>query len=1083
MVLLVGAGVSVGAGVPAAGGVVNELRLRYPKKFVGIPSCDYSTAFDLALPGKENAAERRRLLSELCNGKIPGTEHRLIAHLVERRKVRTVLTLNFDHLTEIAFFSYCTVSPKVYLHEDDVEPKQFEDNHPKLLKLHGDFLFDNLANLEPELRARLNENMRERLLFYLENTCLLVIGYGGNDASIMEYLTQLAETGEGLSGGLWWSIHNEEALKNEKLIGLLKKMQDHGKPAVVIGPTDADDLLEELCMRTEIGVPKAKPFGIDSRRRGVLGFFTGGYGRSRQLPLVSEIAPSHEQSNQFKILLDAVSGPGTSWLVGQPGSGKSCLLAELLAGLGPQKVFYFNYRFSKSPVNLSLQIDLETFANSLAGSEGFGTSYEETVRWLLEHDTILVFDDLFPEQQEMPYDLEGMVWEAVEIQQSLSKGKIVLCTSRVPTNEELVRMYHKLLMHQEKEIITTRDRLVTARNDVSPRLRTNPVAQMRSLGGPMFTSFWPDSYRITPETFGFPVVTVEPSSLSWSFDSRRLAAIMAESESTRLTIERMGFLRLAEPLDFIARITGLPEVHTVMDRLVDEGMVEVRHHRYILREAVRLFCRSEEQASRSVSAHGEIGDIYDTVGSSTDTYGWSHSTAEAIYQYDAAGRNDRVLKLLPRMNRGIPEQWSDSFVYDMVMGAFAAWNTGQDVFEKLTEDDAINVLTYFVEIVWRRWHGDFEATMDVLRKTVLRLDKLYSERLFLLIIARLYQQSGSWQKAIEQLEKVELQLRDAGQTHSAVEIQLQISSTYLAHATLRASPWAEMDRVLLQKTIDLCDRALASVPKEEMYSEVALNLLNNKIAALASLREYQDAARVAEGASKAVQQFEALNPVKGMIFGNLFAINLELGKQDLAEGYFYESNLNYAYLGFWMQILNHLMTLLEFSSAQKKEIVPGRILYDQIMHSWYDLNVGPVKHQQDIPFRTVLQWFNHNISKQDQREVIRTFVDYLRLMIFLEFPADYVIGNGLTLASRIDWRFKKRSLDAKIVSIVRGLSPASYPYFKCWFDFVHSRSGSPDKFVIKNGVDPKWRRRMIELKKETKNPKSAALVQLTRIQM
>jgi len=157
----------VNAGIQAGSGVIQILKKRYPKALrKATDEYAYSEAFKVALPGKKAQPVRRRLFEELCAGRAPTEEHHLIAHLVDHQKFPIVFTTNFDQLTEVALSTRCSPQPQVYMYDEDIEPPEYSVDVPKLVKLHGDFLFDDMANLEDELRQRLHENMRSKLLSY-----------------------------------------------------------------------------------------------------------------------------------------------------------------------------------------------------------------------------------------------------------------------------------------------------------------------------------------------------------------------------------------------------------------------------------------------------------------------------------------------------------------------------------------------------------------------------------------------------------------------------------------------------------------------------------------------------------------------------------------------------------------------------------------------------------------------------------------------------------------------------------------------------------------------------------------------------
>ena len=261
--LFVGAGISFNAGIPIGNGVIKILRSKYPDKFKKSRNYTYSDALNIVFPGKEHQADRRRFFEDLFTGKVPTAEHYLISHLVEHRVFSTVLTTNFDHLTEIALINSCSLQPRIYLHDDDIEPQEFSDVFPKLLKLHGDYLFEDLANLEEEMISRMNRNMRGKLLNHLQEHGLVVVGYGGNDETIMNLLEETVSTKEGLKNGLLWVIYDKDERNNPRLKRLIRKAQLNDKYAEIIKPTDTVRFFKNISSNLDLGFPKIYPFGIN----------------------------------------------------------------------------------------------------------------------------------------------------------------------------------------------------------------------------------------------------------------------------------------------------------------------------------------------------------------------------------------------------------------------------------------------------------------------------------------------------------------------------------------------------------------------------------------------------------------------------------------------------------------------------------------------------------------------------------------------------------------------------------------------------------------------------------------------------
>lgn len=232
IVFLTGAGFSRRAGVPLGEEVVQYLETKVEE--TDFSDLDYADAWERVFPAEENEGARRAIIEELIAGKPPLNghypppdnneeylwdemtdledwsvgAHYLLANLVEAGVTDAVITTNFDHLHEISFNVHCSLIHQVFQYDDLMDPRELDAEYPKLFKVHGDFLYEDLANLSDEMRRRVNKTMRAILVEFLRDRALVVIGYGGNDDSIMSLL-ESAAAGASLNEGVWWVSHSQ----------------------------------------------------------------------------------------------------------------------------------------------------------------------------------------------------------------------------------------------------------------------------------------------------------------------------------------------------------------------------------------------------------------------------------------------------------------------------------------------------------------------------------------------------------------------------------------------------------------------------------------------------------------------------------------------------------------------------------------------------------------------------------------------------------------------------------------------------------------------------------------------------------
>ncbi len=172
----------------------------------------YSYYFSKCFP---DYLDRNLFIKEQFQNKKPSLGYLCFANYLINKKVKYVLTTNFDNLIELAIhridetYDYSLTS-------ENQEP--ILNSSLNIVKAHGDYKYDALKNTEEELKE-LEHTLKEKLL---KTSCkkIIVIGYSGQDESVMgflnEYLDQNPETQL-----IWCGL--EERLDNASINNLLEK--------------------------------------------------------------------------------------------------------------------------------------------------------------------------------------------------------------------------------------------------------------------------------------------------------------------------------------------------------------------------------------------------------------------------------------------------------------------------------------------------------------------------------------------------------------------------------------------------------------------------------------------------------------------------------------------------------------------------------------------------------------------------------------------------------------------------------------------------------------------------------------------
>ena len=229
-----GAGASIASGIPTGGDLIWEFKRTLFCSECGISTEKYK---DLALPSTQRTLQeyfdqkggypnqyspeeysfyfeqcysdplaRKRFIESIVSDRKPSIGYLCLAESMVQGKVKNVWTTNFDPLLENALHRLCPTSNVLVCSEakrDNI--RLLNPQYPVIGKLHGDYRYDWLKNTESELQ-QLEEKIKAYAASQLADKQLVVVGYSGNDESIMSFLESCVENPSLLSKGLLWAI-------------------------------------------------------------------------------------------------------------------------------------------------------------------------------------------------------------------------------------------------------------------------------------------------------------------------------------------------------------------------------------------------------------------------------------------------------------------------------------------------------------------------------------------------------------------------------------------------------------------------------------------------------------------------------------------------------------------------------------------------------------------------------------------------------------------------------------------------------------------------------------------------------------
>jgi len=214
---------------------------------------EYAKAFEAVYPTQEL---RRSYIENAVKKGTPSFAHRVLASLLSTHRVPCIFTTNFDPLPENATTvtdQLLAASERVHLtvaaiDNADRAALALTELRPFLAKLHGDYQSLDLKNTTEELQAQ-DAKMREVLVSACGRYGLVVVGYSGRDASIMEALTAACAQRNAFPGGIFWVTARPDSVL-PAVRAFLETAANAGIPSALVESQTFDELASDIadCM-------------------------------------------------------------------------------------------------------------------------------------------------------------------------------------------------------------------------------------------------------------------------------------------------------------------------------------------------------------------------------------------------------------------------------------------------------------------------------------------------------------------------------------------------------------------------------------------------------------------------------------------------------------------------------------------------------------------------------------------------------------------------------------------------------------------------------------------------------------------
>ncbi len=243
---IIGAGASFKSGIPTGGQLAEKWFKEIKERYTSQEFLNWVKEFDLDekdLASNYGDIYRKRFENDKISGyeflvkemqlAKPSLGHFVLSQILSKTEGNCVLTTNFDSLIESSIYQFTDKTPLVCGHESLSGYARPSKTHPLIIKIHRDLLLSPKSDLA-EISS-LDVVWEEPLDYIFSNHIPIVIGYGGNDGSLMKYFEKMNKP----SNFFWCGYRN--SLPSERIVKLVEKLDGN-----YIEIEGFDEMMKEL---------------------------------------------------------------------------------------------------------------------------------------------------------------------------------------------------------------------------------------------------------------------------------------------------------------------------------------------------------------------------------------------------------------------------------------------------------------------------------------------------------------------------------------------------------------------------------------------------------------------------------------------------------------------------------------------------------------------------------------------------------------------------------------------------------------------------------------------------------------------
>ncbi len=174
----------------------------------------------------------------------PSYGYSVLAQLMAGTQHKAAVTTNFDNLIADALSIYTRALPLVCGHESLTGFIRPNPQRPIIAKIHRDLLLNPKS--EPQEIEKLPGEWADALTTIFEHSTPIVIGYGGNDGSLMNFL----ETLPPIKGGIFWCHRGADA-PDERIQKIVERHDGY-----LVSIHGFDELMLQLWQKLTLADPR-----------------------------------------------------------------------------------------------------------------------------------------------------------------------------------------------------------------------------------------------------------------------------------------------------------------------------------------------------------------------------------------------------------------------------------------------------------------------------------------------------------------------------------------------------------------------------------------------------------------------------------------------------------------------------------------------------------------------------------------------------------------------------------------------------------------------------------------------------------